>query len=174
MVALMASVLSLCAVAPAQITDGNGMPSLVEVYWQWSRTIMAPALTDIIVLDQDIARVEVVGDGLQIFGLARGETVVLGYLHEKPVSIRVRVVQRPAITLPPSALRRQDEMAQGSFGSTVQLANSGGLTTTSVVNNFDWMQPAGAQGRLTIDTQVEDNNIQGGMEALTTAVRAWM
>lgn len=162
MVALMASVLSLCAVAPAQITDGNGMPSLVEVYWQWSRTIMAPALTDIIVLDQDIARVEVVGDGLQIFGLARGETVVLGYLHEKPVSIRVRVVQRPAITLPPSALRRQDEMAQGSFGSTVQLANSGGLTTTSVVNNFDWMQPAGAQGRLTIDTQVEDNNIQGG------------
>src|SRR6476661_6044418 len=116
MVALLGSVLSLYAFLPnaaAQATDGTGVPSLVEVYWQWSRTITAPALTNIIVLDQDIARVETTIDGLQIFGLARGETVVLGYLHEKPVSIRVRVVARPPIIVPPSALRRQGEMAQG-------------------------------------------------------------
>jgi hypothetical protein len=165
MIALLGGVLSMCIfmpVAAAQSIDGNGVPSLVEVYWQWSRTIPAPPLTNIIVLDQEIARVEVLGDGLQIFGLARGETVVLGYLHEKPVSIRVRVIQRPAITIPPSALRRQGEMAQGSFGSAVQIANSAGQTTTSVVNDFSWTQPAGAQGRLSINTQVEDNDIQGG------------
>src|SRR4249919_50113 len=116
MVALLGSVLSMCAPrAAAQPADGNSVPSLVEVYWQWSRTITAPALSNIIVLDQDIARVEVVNDGLQIFGLARGETVLLGYLREKPVSIRVRVVARPPIIVSPSALRRQGEMAQGSF-----------------------------------------------------------
>ena len=164
-VALLGSVLSMCVLVPnaaAQSTDGTGVPSLVEVYWQWSRTITAPALTNIIVLDQDIARVELTGDGLQIFGLARGETVVLGYLREKPVSIRVRVVPRPQITISPAQLRRQGEMAQGSFGSSVQIANSGGETTTAVVNDFNWTQPAGAQGRLLISTQVEDNDLQGG------------
>ncbi|HEY2114252.1 MAG TPA: hypothetical protein VGJ51_04145, partial [Candidatus Angelobacter sp.] len=62
MVALLGSVLSMSAFVPravAQSTDGTGVPSLVEVYWQWSRTITAPALTNIIVLDQDIARVDV-------------------------------------------------------------------------------------------------------------------
>lgn len=115
-----------------------------------------------IVLDQEIARVESTGDGIQIFGLARGETVLLGYLHDKPVSIRVRVVARPQITISPAQLRRQGEMAQGSFGSGVQIANAGGQTTTAVVNDFNWTQLAGSQGRLTVSTQVEDNDIQGG------------
>jgi hypothetical protein len=175
MAALLGSVLSLCAIAPnadAQTTDGTSVPSLVEVYWQWSRTITAPALTNIIVLDQDIARIETTIDGLQIFGLARGETVVLGYLHEKPVSIRVRVVPRPQMTMSPAQLRRQGEMAQGSFGSSVQIADSGGDTTTAVVNDFNWTQPAGAQGRLLVSTQVEDNSISG-MAVSLTAARAW-
>jgi hypothetical protein len=162
---VLGSLLWLCALAPAasaQLSDGNQVPSLVEVYWQWSRTITTPALTNIIVLDQDIARAEIVGDGLQIFGLARGETVVLGYLHDQPVSIRVRVVQRPQVSVSPAQLRRQSEMAQGSFGSAVQIANGGGQTTTSVVNDFHWTQLAGPQGHLFINTQVEDNDTQGG------------
>jgi hypothetical protein len=149
-------------VASAQSLDGNGVPSLVEVYWQWSKTITIPALTNIIVLDQEIARVESTGDGIQIFGLSRGETVLLGYLHDKPVSIRVRVVPRPQVTISPAQLRRQGEMAQGSFGSGVQIANASGQTTTSVVNDFNWTQLAGSQGRLTVSTQIEDNDIQGG------------
>ena len=164
-IALLGSALAWCAFSPAaaaQATDANGVPSLVEVYWQWSRTITAPELTNIVVLDQDIARVEVVNDGLHIFGLARGETVVLGYLHERPVSIRVRVVARPPIVIPPSLLRRQGEMAQGSFGSTAQISNAGGQTTTAIVNNFTWTQLAGSEGRLFINTQVEDNDFQGG------------
>jgi hypothetical protein len=161
----LSSLLLLCAFAPAaaaQSIDGNGVPSLVEVYWQASRTVTTPALSNIIVLDQEIARVESTGDGLQIFGLERGETVMLGYLHDKPVSIRVRVVQRPQVTVSPAQLRRQSEMAQGSFGSAVQVANGGGQTTTSVVNDFNWTQLAGPQGHLFINTQVEDNDIQGG------------
>ena len=87
------------------------MPSLVEVYWQWSRTITAPGLTNLIVLDPEMARVEMVSDGVQIFGLTRGETVLLGYMNDKPVSIRLRVVERPQVIPSPSALRRQSEQA---------------------------------------------------------------
>lgn len=150
------------AVAQSPSVDPNGVPSLVEVYWQASRTIALPVLTNIVVLDPDIARAEIVNDSLHIFGLARGETVVLGYLHDRPVSIRVRVIARPIISIPPSLLRRQGEMAQGSFGSTVQIANGGVQTTTAVVNDLTWAQPAGSQGRLFINTQVEDNNLVGG------------
>jgi hypothetical protein len=161
--ALLGSLLLTHAFAASAQVDANGVPSLVEVYWQWSRTVTLPPLTNVIVLDPEIARVEAVNDGLQVFGLARGETVVLGYLHEKPVSIRIRVVPRPIVAIPPSLLHRQGEMAQGSFGSTMQIANGGGQTTTAVVNNFIWTQPAGAsEGRLFINTQVEDNNFTGG------------
>jgi len=64
---LLSSLLLLCALAPvaaAQSVDGNGVPSLVEVYWQWSKTVTMPELTNIIVLDQEIARVESTGDGI--------------------------------------------------------------------------------------------------------------
>jgi hypothetical protein len=164
MAALLGALLVVCprASAASVQSDADGVPSIVEVYWQFSRTINAPPLQNIVVLDQEIARVEVVNDGLQIFGLVRGETVLLGYLHEKPVSIRVRVIPRPPIMVQPSALRRQGEMAQGSFGSNVQISNAGGQTTTTVVNDFTWTQLAGPQGRLYINTQVEDNDIQGG------------
>ena len=138
------------------------MPSFVEVYWQWSRTITTPGLSNLIVLDPEIARVETTVDGLQIFGLTRGETVLVGYMNDKPVSIRLRVLQKPQVVLPPSALRRESEMAQGSIGSSVQIANTGGQTTTAVLNDFYWTQLAGEQGRLFINTQVEDNNIEGG------------
>ena len=149
------------ATQPQQV-DANGVPSLVEIYWQWSRTIGVPALTNIVVLDPEIARVEPAMDGLQIYGLERGETVVLGYLHEKPVSIRVRVIPRPIVAVSPSLLRRQGEMAQGIFGSTAQISNAGGQTTTTVISNFNWTQPAGNDGRLFIGTQIEDNDFAGG------------
>ncbi|MGC2697796.1 MAG: SdrD B-like domain-containing protein [Candidatus Angelobacter sp.] len=161
---LLGGMLSMCMLAPTAVAqaDANGVPSLVEVYWQWSRTVATPGMSNLIVLDPDIARVDVVNGGLQIFGLGRGETVVVGYLHDKPVSIRVRVIPRPPVVVSPSLLRRQNEMAQGSFGSTVQISNGTGQTTTSVLNNFEWTQPAGSQGRLFVNTQVEDNTFQGG------------
>ncbi len=153
----------LCAASPqAQQTDANGVPTLVEVYWQWSRMVSVPALSNVVVLDPEIAKVEPAMDGLQIYGLERGETVVLGYLHDKPVSIRVRVIPRPIVAISPSLLRRQGEMAQGMFGSTVQISNGAGQTTTALVSNFNWTQPAGSDGRLFVNTQVEDNDFVGG------------
>lgn len=162
LILLSSLLLATTPVAAAQSANADGMPSLVEVYWQWSRTITAPGLTNLIVLDPEMARVEMVSDGVQIFGLTRGETVLLGYMNDKPVSIRLRVVERPQVIPSPSALRRQSEMAQGSFGSSVQIANTGGQTTTAVLNDFSWTQLAGAQGRLFINTETEDTTVDGG------------
>lgn len=157
---LLLSVLS--PVAGAQSAGANGIPSLIEVYWQWSRVITLPDLANIVVLDPDVAKIDTTPDGIQVFGLERGETVLVGYLHDKPVSIRIRVVMRPIASISPSLLHQQSEMAQGAVGSTVQIANSAGLTTTAVVNTFNWTQLAGSQGRVFINTEVEDNNFEGG------------
>jgi hypothetical protein len=156
--AVLLSLAFLCPKAYAQ----NDSPALVEIYWQSSKTIAAQGIDNLIVLDPEIAKAEVSYDSIQIFGLERGETVALGYKNGDPVSIRIRVIQRPAIVLSPAALRRQSEMAQGIIGSNVQVFNSAGITTVSALNSFSWSQISGGDGRLDINTQVEDNDIAGG------------
>ncbi|HET9378976.1 MAG TPA: hypothetical protein VFO40_28650, partial [Chthoniobacterales bacterium] len=141
--------------------DAEAPPSLVEIYWQSSKTISAPGVDNLIILDPDIAKAEIASDVIQIFGVGRGETVALGYRNGAPVSIRIRVIQRPAMVLSPGALRRQSEMAQGMFGSTVQIFDSGTTRTVSALNTFSWTQVAGGDGRLDINTQTEENDIAG-------------
>ncbi len=76
-------------------TSQSAIPSLVEVYWNSSKTIVAPGITNVIVLDEQIARAQPSNDVIQFFGLERGETVMLGYIGGKAISIRVRVVRGP-------------------------------------------------------------------------------
>lgn len=153
---------AVCAQAGSQSNDPDATPSFVELYWQSSKTVPAAGLTSLIVLDPDIAKAEVANDSIQIFGVGRGETVALGYKNGQPVSIRISVIPRPIIGISPAALRRQSEMAQGIIGSSVQIFNGAGTTTVSAVNTFAWTQLAGSDGRLNINTQVEDNDIAGG------------
>lgn len=154
------SLLVVCLPAQAQ-NDAEAPPSLVEIYWLSSKTISAPGVTNLIILDPEIAKAEIASDSIQIFGVGRGETVALGYRNGAPVSIRIRVIQRPAVMLSPDALRRQSEMAQGMFGSTVQIFDSGTTRTVSALNTFSWTQIAGGDGRLDINTQTEENDIAG-------------
>jgi hypothetical protein len=160
--AILLSLLFLCLAAFAQDNDPDAPPSLVEMYWQSSKTVHAPGITNLVILDPDIAKAEVVYDSIQFFGLGRGETVALGYRNGSPVSIRIRVIQRPPIIISPAALRRQSEMAQGIIGSSAQIFNNPQITTVSAVNTFSWSQLAGNDGRLDINTQVEDSDVAGG------------
>src|SRR5215469_6845809 len=123
------SMLAVCLPAWAQNDDAQGPPSLVEMYWQSSKTVSASGITNLIILDPDIAKAEVSSDSIQFFGIGRGETVALGYRNGNPVSIRIRVIPRPPIIISPDALRRQAEMAQGMFGSSAQVFNGNGATT---------------------------------------------
>jgi SdrD B-like domain len=158
-------ILLLLALAPcafAQSADANLPPSLVEVYWQSSKTVVLQGITNLIVLDPEITRAETGYGTVQFFGLQRGETVVLGYMNDKPVSIRVRVVARPVYTPSPALLRRQAELAHGLVGSDVQIFNNPGTTSFALLNNFSWSQLAGGNGRLEIAAQAEDNNNPAG------------
>ena len=146
----------------AQSSSDNTSPSFVELYWKSSKTVSAQGVTNLIILDPEIAKAEVSDGSIQFFGLERGETVALGYRNDKPVSIRVRVIPRPDIVISPAMLRRQSEMAQGTVSSNVQVSDSNGLTTTSVLSGFTWSQLAGDDGHLNIATQVEDNDFAGG------------
>src|SRR5579863_2886845 len=148
--------------AQTQSGDQNSIPSLVEVYWQSSKTVVAPGLTNLIVLDQDIAQAETGYDTVKFFGVERGETVALGYVNGKPVSMRVRVIQRPLPVISPGSLRRQEELAQGTVSSAVQTASSNGNTTVSLLNGFSWSQLAGNDGRFDFNSQVEDDSFGGG------------
>lgn len=159
------ALLLLAVVSPiAYSQDYDGPPPLVEIYWQSSKTISAAGVTNLIILDPEIAKAQLGYDSVQIFGLQRGETVALGYRNGEPVSIRIRVIQRPIIGLSPAALRRQSEMAQGTVGSNVQIFSSQGVSTVSALNSFSWTQVSGGDGRLDINTQVEDNDVAGGHE----------
>jgi len=158
---ILLSMIAVCANVFGQDSDSSVPPSLVEVYWQSSKTVVAPGITNIIILDQDIARAETGADTVRFFGLKRGETVALGYMGNLSVSIRIRVVQRPLVMVPPSLLRRQEEMAQGSASSTVETSNSGGAPTVAVLNGFSWSQLMG-NGHFDFSSQVEDDSYAGG------------
>ena len=151
-----------CPVIRAQSSDSSALPSLVEVYWQSSKTVVIPGIKNLVVLDSEIASAEAGAETVKFFGLERGETVALGYIGDKPVSIRVRVIVRPVFIPSPGLLRRQSEMAQGMVGSNVQIFNQGGSSTVSLLNTVSWSQMAGSNGRLEVAAQVEDNNYQGG------------
>lgn len=165
-IAALLALLPLClcpsAVAQNAAMNANAAPSLVEVYWMSSKTVVIPGISNIIVLDQEVARAETRRDSVQFFGLQRGETVALGYVDGKAISVRIRVVERPQIALSPASLRRQADMASGTFGSTGQLSDSNGTKSFSLLNAFSWSQLAGAHGRLDVTSQVEDNALSGG------------
>src|SRR5205085_10416006 len=161
-IAVLLLVFVVCPAVYGQSVDANAPPSLVEIYWQSSRTVAIHGITNLIVLDPEIARAETGYDTVQFFGVERGETVALGYINDKPVSIRIRVVSKPVVIPSPAMLRRQAEMAHGLFGSNVQVFNTAGNTTVSLLNNFGWSQLVGDNGRLDVTAQTEDNNYQGG------------
>ena len=144
--------------------DDTALPSLVEVYWQSSKTIVASGFTNPVMLDPEIAQAQIGYDTIEFTGVERGETVMLGYVKGNLVSIRVRVVQRPLVTVPPSVLKRQAEMAQGSVSSNLELAKVGGSTSAAVLNGVSWAQLAGSDGHLNLTGQFENNSYAGSRE----------
>src|SRR5215813_2105597 len=110
-VCLLLSALLVCA--PKSLALEPIVPSSIDVYWQSTRTIAAPGVTSVIVLDEDIAHAQLGNDTIEFAGLSRGETVALAYVDGKPFSIVVHVIPHPLKVVPPSLQRRQSEFAHG-------------------------------------------------------------
>src|SRR5437868_4519086 len=119
------------------------VPSSVDVYWKSTRTIAAPGVTSVVVLDEEIAHAQLGNDTIEFAGLSRGETVALAYVQGKPVSIVVHVIQHPLAVVPPSLLRRDAEFAHGVFGSDVQIASSASSSNVVLLSSLGWSQQVG-------------------------------
>jgi len=137
-----------------------GVESSVDVYWKATRTIVAPGVSTVIVLDDEIAHAQAGNDTIEFAGLTRGDTVALAYINGAPVSIVVHVIDRPVNIIPPSLLRRQAEMAQGVIASDLQ-TTSGSSSTYTLLSSFGWSQQVGDHS-MNFTSQVENNNQFGG------------
>jgi hypothetical protein len=137
-------------------------PTLVEIIWQSSKTIVLPGVTNLTILDPDIASAEVTPDNIRFIGLARGETLAIGYYKNQPISIGVRVLPKPMVEISPSMRLRQDEMGQGSISSNVQTSSNNGTTAIGLVDSISWSQLAGRNGHLDFAGQMEQDTYSGG------------
>lgn len=151
----------LCA--QISVAAEPAMPSSVDVYWKSTRTIVAPGVSTVVILDDEIAHAEVGNDTIEFAGLARGNTVALAYVNGAPISIVVHVIEHPITVIPPSLLRREQEMAHGSFGSDFQ-RSSGNSSTFTVLNSLSWSQQIGDHA-MNFNSQVENNSQFGGHTA---------
>lgn len=143
----------------AQSADSS---SLVEVYWNSSRSTVIPGVTSLVLMDENVARVERTGDIVQVYGLERGETVLLAFVQGKPVSFRVRVIERPQVPISPSLLRQQAEMGHGIFTTGFQTMDTGTSSTFVASQGTFWSQPMGDRGRFEFSSTAEDGNITSG------------
>jgi hypothetical protein len=142
--------------SPLMFAVEPAIPSSIDVYWKSTRTIAAPGATSVIVLDEEIAHAEIGNDTIELAGLSRGETVALAYVNGNPVSIVVRVIEHPMTVVPPSLLRRDGELAHGTYGSDFQTSSVGGVSNFLVLSSLAWTQQVGDH-RLDVSSQVEDN-----------------
>ena len=149
---------------PRSVAVEPAVPSSVDVYWQSTRTIAAPGVTSVIVLDEEIAHAQLGNDAIEFAGLSRGDTVVLAYVDGKPVSIVVHVIPHPIQVVPPSLQRREAEFAHGVFGSDVQFSSAQNTSNVAFLSSLGWSQQVGDH-YLDFSSQVEDNTQFGGHEA---------
>jgi hypothetical protein len=146
----------LSGIAVGQTLILGEMPDVIEVFWQSSKTVPTPGFTDVLVLDEEICRVELTEGSLKAFGLARGETVAIGMLNGIRTSVILRVVERPIVLASPSLGREASELlGQGVLISNFQISNSQAGSSFSVSHGASWGQRIG-DTRLNIRTDIDE------------------
>ena len=147
------------AIAAPQSGEST-LPPLIEVYWKSTAHLGIEGVSDIVVLDPEIAEVNPTSGGLEFIGASRGETVVLLTVDGKQMSTRVRVVPEPQKIISPAALQRQEELAHGTVSSTVQTAsNTGTGSSVAIVNSVNWSQMVGDGRRFDFASDFESDSV---------------
>jgi hypothetical protein len=116
-------------------------PTLVEVYWRSKKSILIPNSTSVIALKPEHVNAEIANGVVTFYGVARGaETVVLVFIGDKPVSIRVNVIDPPSERLAPR-LKNREELADVTLSSTMQTSsNALGLRQFGFTSGVTWQQ----------------------------------
>ena len=116
-------------------------PTFVEVYWRSKKQVVIPNSTSVIPLKPEHVNAEISNGVVTFYGIARGaETVVLVFVGDKPISIRVNVIDPPSERLAPR-LRNREELADVTLSSSMQTsANAVGLRQFGFTNGVTWQQ----------------------------------
>lgn len=119
----------------------DDVPSLVEVDWRSKKQISIPNATSVIPLNPEQVNAELTNGVITFYGIARGaENVVLVFVNDKPVSIRVNVVDPPALRMAPR-LKDRSEFADVILSSSMQTSsNAVGLRQYGFTNGVSWQQ----------------------------------
>ena len=140
----------------------DSAPRVFEVYWQSSRTIGLPGVSNVVVLEESICRAQVSQDKVEFAGLTRGETLAFAWVNDQRLTMRIRVVARP-IDLPPPHLSNADldALGRGYVGSSMQTSMGGAGTPGYLfLHHFEWQQQSDGT-RLGIRGQVQDSTFPG-------------
>jgi SdrD B-like domain len=127
--------------ASITVFAADDTPTLVEVYWKSKQQFSIPNATAAIALDPEKVNAEFANGSITVYGIARGaESIVLVYVGETPISVRVNVVDPPAMRMAPQ-LRDRSEYADVILSGSMQTSsNAVGLRQYGFTDGVSWRQ----------------------------------
>jgi hypothetical protein len=153
-----ASALLLLAVLgrPLSIHGQDQSAEVVDVILNQSVSVPLSPVSHVVVVDDSICRVEIEAGTLRLFGLKRGETIVVVWKNDAPESLIVRVgAPPPAPTEKHLTTEELDAMGHGTIGALAHMGTtSRGARSLSVLTPFAWAEGT-ASGRFTMNGQVQ-------------------
>src|SRR5690242_484811 len=137
-------------------------PQVVKVYWQSSRTILVPGVTNVVMLDESISRAQVSADQIEFIGLVRGETLAFIWAKDERLTMRIKVEARPVDLTPPSLSANSPKgMGSGYMGSSMQTSiDAEGRPNFFFLHHLEWQQQTPGS-RLSIYGQAQESTLYG-------------
>ena len=138
--------LAACTV-PVPVQGQDQSAQLVEVILNQSVSVPLAAVSHALVVDESICRLEIDAGTLRVFGLKRGETVVVAWRNDQPESLLVRVASPPP---PPvealPTLEELDAMGHGTVGALAHMSTTSSSSRhLSMLTPFAWTQGSSEQ-----------------------------
>jgi SdrD B-like domain len=136
-------------------------PRLIELVWRASTTIPLRGVTHVVAVDDSIVRADVLANGVELFGLTRGETVIHAWVEGQRVSWRVTVVMaaqpvRRALAGPSAATG-----SHGVIGTSAQAVAAASRPPDYVLlHHFEWQASNTGKG-LTLRGLAQQSTVAG-------------
>jgi SdrD B-like domain/Pilus formation protein N terminal region len=147
----------LSATCFAQDTARN----VVEVYLQQGRKVLLEHATRVLVFNEDICATRIDSNGVEFFGLKRGESVVFVWSdNDVRTTYLVRVVLPPQVAVAPKLMSDRDAgLGSGYIASSVQsITGTGAPSGIAAFHRVDWEQGK-EDGHLSIRAQGQDSTL---------------
>lgn len=127
---------------PVSLRAQDQSAQVVEVIVDRSVSIPLASVSHFLVIDESVCRVEIRGGALQLFGLKRGETIVVAWINDRPESLLVHVVAAPAPTVERALTTEElDAIGHGTVGALAHVGTTTrGGRSVSFLTPFSWTE----------------------------------